>query len=97
MFFRSISDDSKSIIDDSRSMINNCNEMHQIVASLTDDSRVIIYNQDIFIIQVKSLMFASKAGAKPSEAPFRCSILGLTPALPINISLGWKGLPGQTL
>jgi hypothetical protein len=60
MFFR-------SMIDDSRSMINNCNEMHQIVASLTDDSRVVIYNQDISIVQVTGLMCASKAGAYPSE------------------------------
>ncbi len=29
--------------------------MHQIVASLTDDSRGIIYNHDIFIIQVTGL------------------------------------------
>jgi hypothetical protein len=55
--------------------------MHQIVASLTDDSRVVIYNQDISIIQVTGLMCASKAGAYPSETPFRYSISGLAPGL----------------
>ncbi len=38
-------------------------------------------------------MFASKAEACPSEAPFRCSTLGFALALPANIRLGWKGLP----
>ncbi len=44
-----------------------------------------------------SLMFAGKAGAYPSEAPFRCSSLGSYPrlwALPTNIRLGWNGLKG---
>ncbi len=35
-----------------------------------------------------SLMFAVKAVAYPSEAPFRYL------ASPTNIRLGWKGLPG---
>ncbi len=35
-----------------------------------------------------SIMFAGKAGAYPSEAPFRYSNLGYA-----NIRLGWKGLP----
>jgi hypothetical protein len=39
-------------------------------------------------------MFACKARAYPSEAPFRCSTLGCPPALPANFRLGWKGLPG---
>ncbi len=61
------------MIDDSRRIINKCNKMHQIVASLTDDTRGVIYNHDIFTIQVKSLIFASKAGAYPSETgiPFQ--------------------------
>ncbi len=33
-------------------------------------------------------MFAGKAGAYPSEAPFRLL------ASPTNIRLGWKGMPG---
>jgi hypothetical protein len=33
-------------------------------------------------------MFAGKARAYPNEAPFRLL------ALPTNIRLGWKGLPG---
>jgi hypothetical protein len=39
-------------------------------------------------------MFASKAGAYLSEAPFKYSTLGKLLALPTNIRLGWKGLPG---
>jgi hypothetical protein len=39
-------------------------------------------------------MSAGEAGAYPSEAPFRCSTLGSLLALPTNIRLGWKGLPG---
>ena len=35
-------------------------------------------------------MFAGKARAYPSEAPFRCSTLDI----PTNIRLGWKGLSG---
>jgi len=38
-------------------------------------------------------MFAGKAEAYRSEAPFMCSTLGLAPTLPITIRLGWKGLP----
>jgi len=34
-------------------------------------------------------MFAGKAGAYMSEAPFRCST-----ASPTNIRLGWNGFPG---
>jgi hypothetical protein len=30
-----------------------------------------------------------------SEAPFGCSTLGQAVALPINIGLGWKSLPGR--
>jgi hypothetical protein len=41
-----------------------------------------------------SLMFVGKARAYPSEVPFRCPTLGLALALPTNIRLGWKGLPG---
>jgi hypothetical protein len=37
-----------------------------------------------------SLVFAGKARAYPSEAPFRCKLL----ASPTNITLDWKGLPG---
>jgi hypothetical protein len=40
-----------------------------------------------------SLMFVGKAGAYPSEAPFRYSTLNRLLALPTNISLAWKGLP----
>jgi len=40
------------------------------------------------------LMFAGKAGAYPSEAPFRYSLLGSLLALPTNITLGWKSLLG---
>jgi hypothetical protein len=40
------------------------------------------------------LMFVSKAGTYPSEAPFRCSTL-LVPGLThTTIGPGWKGLPG---
>ena len=41
-----------------------------------------------------SLIFVGKAGAYPSEQPFRCSTLGSAPALPANIRQGWKGLLG---
>jgi hypothetical protein len=41
-----------------------------------------------------SLMFAGKAGAYSSEAPFRCSTLGYPLASPTNKRLGWKGLLG---
>jgi hypothetical protein len=34
-----------------------------------------------------------RRGAYPIEAPFSCSILGQTLALPANIRLGWKGFP----
>jgi len=34
------------------------------------------------------------AGAYPPKAPFRCSTLGKAPALPSNVRLGWKNLPG---
>ncbi len=37
-------------------------------------------------------MFEGKARAYPSEAPFRCSTLGLL-ASPTNTRLGWKGFP----
>ncbi len=40
-----------------------------------------------------SLMFVMKAGAYPSEAPFRCAILDRLLVLPTNIRLGWNGLP----
>jgi len=40
----SVNDTSKIIIDDSRAML-------QIVASLTDDSRGIIYTRNMFIVQ----------------------------------------------
>ncbi len=40
------------------------------------------------------LMFAGKAGACPSEAPFRCSTLGCPLTLLPNIRLGWKDVPG---
>ncbi len=43
-----------------------------------------------------SVMFAGKAGAYMSEAPFRCSILGLAPGLPTNIRLGWNSLLGTS-
>jgi hypothetical protein len=39
------------------------------------------------------LMFVGNARAYLSEAPFRCFTLG---ALPTNIRLGWKGLPGTS-
>ncbi len=39
-------------------------------------------------------MLEGKVGAYPTETPFRCSVLGLALALPTNIRLGWKGLPG---
>ncbi len=42
-------------------------------------------------------MFGGKAEAYPSEAPFRCSTLEYVPALPANIRLGWKGLPGTNV
>jgi hypothetical protein len=38
-------------------------------------------------------MFAGKARAYPSEAPFRGSTLGWAPALLTNIRPCWKGLP----
>jgi hypothetical protein len=34
------------------------------------------------------LIFLSKAGSYPNEEPFRLQ------ALPTNIRLGWKGMPG---
>jgi hypothetical protein len=40
------------------------------------------------------LMFVVKAGAYLREAPFRWSTLGRPLALPTNIRLGWRGLPG---
>ncbi len=39
-----------------------------------------------------SLMYASKAGAYPSEAPFMYAILGRLLGLPTNIRVDWKGL-----
>jgi len=36
-------------------------------------------------------MFVGKAGAYPSEAPFRLL------ALPTNTRLGWGGLPGTNI
>jgi hypothetical protein len=39
-------------------------------------------------------VFEGKAGAYPSETPFRCSTLGWLLALPTNIGLSLKGLPG---
>jgi hypothetical protein len=39
-------------------------------------------------------MFAGKAGAYMSEAPFRCPLWGRLLALPAIIRLGWKGLLG---
>jgi hypothetical protein len=41
-----------------------------------------------------SIVFAGKAGAYPSETPFRCSAPGYPPALSTNNILGWKGFPG---
>jgi hypothetical protein len=35
-----------------------------------------------------------KSGAQPSEAPFKCSTLGLVPSLPANVRVDWKTLPG---
>ncbi len=46
----SLDDDSMIIIDDSRAML-------QIVASLTDDSKGIIHNHDMFIVQATSNHF----------------------------------------
>jgi len=37
-------------------------------------------------------MFVSKAGACPSGASFRCTILVRLLPLPANIRLGWRGL-----
>jgi hypothetical protein len=39
-------------------------------------------------------IFVGKAGAYPSETPFRCSTLSRSLALLTNNRLGWKGLPG---
>ncbi len=41
-----------------------------------------------------SLMFVGNDGAYLSEASFRYSTLGQALALPMNIRLGLKGLPG---
>ncbi len=48
---RSIIDQSRSIIDHSKSIIANCKRCSKIVASLTVDSRGVIYNRNNFIIQ----------------------------------------------
>jgi hypothetical protein len=40
-----------SVNDTSRIVIDNTRVMHQIVASLTDDSRGIIYDCNMFIVQ----------------------------------------------
>jgi len=40
-------------------------------------------------------VFAGKAGACPSEKPFRCSTLGQAPGFaPQTIDRFWKSLPG---
>ncbi len=41
-----------------------------------------------------NLMFAGKARAYPSEALSGAPLYGKLLALPANIRLGWKGLPG---
>jgi hypothetical protein len=41
-----------------------------------------------------NVMFESKTGACPSEAPFGPPLWDKLLALSINIRLGWKGLPG---
>ncbi len=44
--------------------------MLQILASLTDNSRGVIDNRNMFIVQTTGqLAFVSKAGANQSEAP----------------------------
>ncbi len=43
-----------------------------------------------------SFTIVSKAGAYQSETAFRCSLQGRLLA-PINIRLGWKGLPGTNI
>ncbi len=43
--------------DASRIIIEGSRVMHQIVASLTDDSRGIIYNCNMFIVQATALPF----------------------------------------
>jgi hypothetical protein len=73
--------------------------MLQVVATLTDESRVDVYGRNMFTVNTAGptrkdwicheknlagvntlarfrLMFAGKAGAYPSEAPFRCSTPG---------------------
>jgi len=42
-------------------------------------------------------MFVGKARAYLSEAPLGALLYGRPLALPTNIRLGWKSLPGQTL
>ena len=41
-----------------------------------------------------SLMFVGKAGAYPREERLKVALLGYALALPANIRLGWKSLPG---
>ena len=41
-----------------------------------------------------SPMFVGKAGAYPIVEPLKGASINLPLALPANIRLGWKGLPG---
>jgi hypothetical protein len=46
-----------------------------------------------FIVQAPGQMFAGKARSLPMGAP-ESALLGYAPALPANIRLGRRGLPG---
>ncbi len=71
MFAMRVIDNSKSKIDDSRSMIDDykwwAQATLQIVESLTDDSRGIIYKNNIFIIQATACGLTTQ-GVKVSTA-----------------------------
>ncbi len=64
--------------DASRILMDNSRVMFQIVASLTDDSRGVIYNVNMFIVQATGLNFMCKAKNQAIQ-------LGRLQALPENI------------
>ncbi len=62
------------------SLITTVNRMSQFGASLTDNSRVIIYDRNMFIIQATRVMFLGVV------------LLDRLLTLPSTIRLGWMGL-----
>ncbi len=82
-----------SVKDASRIVIGDSRVTLQIVVLLTDDSRSVMYDHNMFIVQTNSLIFAGKAMSLPMRyAPLRQALAWLS-----NFKLALNAFKGQTL